>query len=304
MAYMLTTPDQTGTELLRVLRDEVRGAVADLRDGGHTPEDIHSARKHLKKARSVLRLARGPLGKRRRPANEVLRDAGRTLSPLRDQDAMLEALDKAAPALGPEAAHALWEELVRRKDAARSGHDPATVPAVAERLEALEDEMADWVLPGRGFEPLAEGLEISYGRGRDLWKRMREDPGPGLLHEWRKRVKDHWYHLRLVVDAWPEGLAAREAALDHLSDLLGDDHDLAVLRDSLREGPALPETMGSPEAVDHLLAGRQRELQREALALGRRVYAEKPKAFRKRAGRYWAAWLAEAEAEADERLTD
>jgi hypothetical protein len=39
---------------------------------------------------------------------------------------------------------------------------------------------------------------------------------------------------------------------------------------------------------------RRSGLQREALLLGRRVYAEKPKAFTRRLHRYWKAWRAEA----------
>ncbi|HKJ89048.1 MAG TPA: CHAD domain-containing protein [Gammaproteobacteria bacterium] len=287
MAFVLTTPERTGEDLMRILREEVQGAVTELGEANRSPDAVHAARKHLKKARAVLRLARGPLGEARGPANETLREAGRRLSPLRDHDAMLEALDKAAPDLGPERAQVLWAELERRREAARSAQDPDTLPETRMGLERLRGEMESWELPGAGFAPLEEGLEATYGWGRAAWLGLGEDPGPEALHGWRKRVKDHWYHIRLVVHAWPALLGAREAALDGLSDLLGDDHDLAVLRGVLLE---VPDRRGDAAAVDRLLAERQEGLRREARALGRRVYAEKPKPFRKRMAGYWEAW--------------
>ncbi len=58
--------------------------------------------------------------------------------------------------------------------------------------------------------------------------------------------------------------------LKQLSDLLGDDHDLAVLRGTLeREGASF----GEGATVLHCLAGRrQEELRAEARILGQRIY--------------------------------
>ncbi|HET9185606.1 MAG TPA: hypothetical protein VFN82_05630, partial [Solirubrobacterales bacterium] len=68
---------------------------------------------------------------------------------------------------------------------------------------------------------------------------------------------------------------------------LGDHHDLAVLRADLRRrnlGEA--ETAALEAAIDR----RQEELASAALPLGRRLYAEPPKAFRRRLRAYWRAW--------------
>jgi hypothetical protein len=68
-----------------------------------------------------------------------------------------------------------------------------------------------------------------------------------------------------------------------LADRLGDDHDLAVLADWIRE-----HTGAGPEfynAVDR----RRAELQAEAITLGARLYADKPKAYVRRMRRLWKA---------------
>ena len=57
-------------------------------------ESIHEARKTLKSLRALLQLARGSIDAEvRRRENIFFRDAGRLLSPLRDPQALLEALD-------------------------------------------------------------------------------------------------------------------------------------------------------------------------------------------------------------------
>jgi hypothetical protein len=61
-----------------------------------------------------------------------------------------------------------------------------------------------------------------------------------------------------------------------LSDLLGDDHDLAVLRAAARERNATLAP-GELAMLEGLIARRRGRLQRKALSRGRRVYARKPR---------------------------
>ena len=35
-------------------------------------------------------------------------------------------------------------------------------------------------------------------------RQARKRPGDRQFHDWRKRVKDHWYHCRLLKYLWPE----------------------------------------------------------------------------------------------------
>ncbi len=46
------------------------------------------------------------------------------------------------------------------------------------------------------------------------------------MHEWRKRVKDLWYHVTLLQDAWRPVMSALADEAHELSDRLGDEHDL------------------------------------------------------------------------------
>src|ERR687888_223363 len=63
---------------------------------------------------------------------------------------------------------------------------------------------------------------------------VRAEPADAAVHEWRKRSKDLWYHLRLLRDGRREVLAPAADRAHELSDLLGDHHDLAVLAEDVK----------------------------------------------------------------------
>jgi CHAD domain-containing protein len=117
-------------------------------------------------------------------------------------------------------------------------------------------------------------------------KRALAEPSAENAHEWRKRTKDLWYQLRMVEDAWPELLGATVGQAHELTDLLGGHHDLAVLAEDLRSRVDISDR----DPFETAIAERQEELLGGASGIGRRLYAEKPKAFRQRLKRYWLIW--------------
>jgi hypothetical protein len=82
------------------------------------------------------------------------------------------------------------------------------------------------------------------------------------------------------------GAQAEEAHV--LTELLGDDHDLAVLAARLSDGaaPLTPAVDAQCAELLALVEQRSDELRADAVRLGRRVYAESPKAFAGRLTRY------------------
>jgi CHAD domain-containing protein len=279
-------------EQLDLAIDELSNRVAD-----DPIEAVHDARKALKKARSLLRLGRGTLDPdERRRDNAALRGAGRELSAARDAEVMLEATDDLIERFAgrvPEATFdAIRSHLVATRDPARRRLlESGLTGQVAEELGAVRSPIDDWTLQRSGWKALEPGLERCYARGRAGLKQARSHPTVENLHDWRKRTKDLWYHLRLLKPLAPGIVGGAAKDVDKLSKLLGDDHDLAVLHEALERGAGdLEVDVGAVlELIDH----RRRQLQAGALGIGERLYAEPAKLFVRRMHRYWKASRAE-----------
>ena len=122
---------------------------------------------------------------------------------------------------------------------------------------------------------LEPGFERIYRRGRRALKAARADPSTENLHELRKRAKDLWHAAQILRPAAPKPMKQLARRAHALSDVTGDDHDLAVLRAAARERHATLAP-GELALLEGLVARRRRRLRRKALAQGRRLYARKP----------------------------
>jgi CHAD domain-containing protein len=277
-----------GGQLLSA-RDELEGASKQT-----VGDAVHETRKRLKRLRACLRLSRDALGDETYDReNTVFRMAGRRLSGARDAQVLVETLDALRerfaaelPAAATDGLRArLREEHERATDGLRD--DDTAIDATLGELAAARTRAAGWALDADGFAAVKPGLRRIYRRGR---KRMREaarEPTTENLHEARKRVKDLWHATQIVRPAAPKKLKRLSRRAHHLADLLGDDHDLAVLRDYVERHP---QAFGDESSRDALLAAldRRREaLQRDALELGERLYGPPPKRF---VGRIEQGW--------------
>ena len=288
-AYRLNESDPLPAAIAGAARGRIDHAIDELRGRtDSTPvEAVHEARKDMKKLRALLRLVRGELGAQTfARENACFRDAARELAGARDRDVMLETLAHLAYLPAGDG----WElrkriEADREENGAEGDREAAASSAVAILKEARK-RVSDWPLERDSFAALAKGLEKTYSRGRRDFETAMNERTVESLHEWRKRVKDLWYHQALLRSLWPPVMEAAGDEAHALSDRLGDDHDLAVLAAWVEDNAdAGPEFF---EAVDR----RRSELQAEAFALGQRVYAEKPKAFTTRMKRLWSAQVA------------
>ena len=296
MAYRLDLAADPPDTLRACLREQLDDAVRRLRDdrADDPATAVHEARKDLKKARSLLRLARPAMPRDAyRRVNGDLRDTGRSLSAARDADVLVATIEDLGERFAgrlPEAHFAALRDVLAREaaDARRTAGDGAAEAAAA--LEAITAGTAEWPLDACDRDTLVAGATREYDRGRAALAAAEAEPSVEHLHDLRKRVKDAWYHARLLEEAWPRTMNARGKAAHDLSDLLGDDHDLAVLAERVRRGVAIPA--GTPvdtDAVVDLVGLRRAELHAEAMPLARRLYAEPVKAFRRRLGAYVAA---------------
>jgi CHAD domain-containing protein len=294
MAYRLSFADDVPATVRACAHEQLEGAIARLEAVGEDPVDaVHDARKHLKKSRALLRLVRPALGTDAyRRENAALRDAGLALSGTRDADVLAETVDKLAARGAGRLPAATFAQL--RAAVAAAAAEPADVGAMLEALREANARVERWPLDAAGWDAVIAGAVRAYARGREAFAVARHEPTPVHLHEWRKRVKDLWYHERLLAPAWPALLGAHGEEAHALSELLGDDHDLTGLRERIEQGLELaPEAAADRAELLALVDERRDELRERAVRLGHRLYAESPKACRRRLARYVRAAVEE-----------
>jgi CHAD domain-containing protein len=295
VAYALEPDEPLGEAARRLVSEQLDSAMTSLRGGEEgRAEAVHDARKRLKRARTVLRVARGVLGDELyRRDNHALRDAGRRLSEVRDAEVLVASLASLSGSLPEGLRKKLHDAFVERRAAAtrRSFVDDDELGRVCRDLDGARDRVVDWPDGEPGWHALGDGLERIYRDGRRAMTRAYADPSAEHFHEWRKRAKDLWHTLVLLKPVWPELVepSAREAHA--LADLLGDDHDLEALRQALSatsaEGLLTP---GQRARVHDAITARSDELRLRAEPLGRRLYAERASAYRERLRGWWRAW--------------
>jgi CHAD domain-containing protein len=287
-AYRLLAGEPVAAGVKRILTAQVDDAIAQLRgEAGTEPaEAIHESRKDVKKIRSALRFVRHEIGDEAwRRENDHYRDVARSLSAFRDAEILVEALDGLADRFGAEA-EGRFDVLRDQLEAEnRAAHDDGSVEhAMAEaegELAAGRGRIETLSLDGDGWELIGPGVHRTYRRGRKRLRAVEEEASVPNLHELRKRVKDLWYQLRLVRGD-SEMLAALAEHAHDLSDHLGDDHDLALLRDVVQRRRAAFSDPGDKRHLLEEIDQRRGELQFAAISLAERIYAEKPKRFTKR----------------------
>lgn len=258
---------------------------------------MHEFRKRCKKIRGLVRLVR-PGFDHYSDENAWFRDRAAAVSEVRDAASMQECLAaliaRYRDDLGeqPFAEVGGWLERRAAELTARSG-TAARLRQIRDELGSARERVSDWEIVDSGITAVQEGVAKTYRRARKGMNRAAQEPSAENFHEWRKRVKYYRYHCRLLTDAWPRVFRALHKESRRLSDLLGDDHDLAVLRETL---VAATDRIGPPIEHSALLAlidRRSAELRGWSLTLGRRLFTVKPKRHGAWIGEVLAAWESE-----------
>lgn len=289
MTYAIEPGERIGEAIPRIILGRIAAAAEQLNDEASTPEDrVHDARKRFKEIRAALRLVREPLGEHFEHENAWFRDRGHELALLRDADAIIEAIDSLADRT--EGFHerrvirSVRRRLHRARRQVRQRGARQPIAEVFTQLPVARARVTLWPPLPDHFSAIAAGLHQTYGDGRRAFHQAHENPSPERLHEWRKRVKDHWYHAQILRHADPSFMKPYRERLEQLSAALGDRHDLDVLRS--RVAPTLDSR--DEKVLAAILDRRSAELTGTALILGNAIYSERP---RVRLTQIESAWL-------------
>lgn len=277
VTFVLEPTERLSTDIKRIAGGQLDHAVASLLDPDvDDATAVHEARKSLKKVRAILRLIADEIDEDAyRSDTAAFRGIGVDLSPVRDAAVALETFDRyCEPQLDPEDSLRLRAVLVAARGGAFVGMTLRERTAARIRLERWRID--EWAIDRRDARAIVRGLRRAFKKVRSAYAAVLEDHSDESLHEWRKKVKVVWYHSRLLRARDADGPHRDVVELSQLSELLGLDRDLALVRSTLHES-------GLDDAVSRIVLMHiddiRSELQSQSKSLGARLFEQRPKDY-------------------------
>jgi CHAD domain-containing protein len=292
MTFRLDPGAPMSEAVRRVAFGELEIAHAALATPPERHSGVHSARKCLKRLRSLLLLIRPGMPE---PAfanlTERLAVIARGLAPARDAHALIDAVDKLERETGQGAGlgsiQSLRAWLHKRRHAAEQNLERSAASDAMRALLEVRPAFAGLAVYPDDFRSVAKGLRRCYRTARESFQQAFAEDRDEALHEWRKGVQHHWRQMQLLAPCWPSELNARAEAARALSQILGDDHDISLLT-RLVSTPTM--MFGTPEETAAFLKRcrrRHKALRQAACAEGERLFAERSRPFAERIDAYW-----------------
>lgn len=283
MSYRLDTGLPLADAVRRVAEEQTGRAMAAVSDHDRpVGERVHEVRKCVKKTRALLRLVRSGFPGFRE-ANRSYRDVARRLASQRDARVVYDlAVDLAEE-------QASWP-LLRWFEARVSLAEELALPALEEAgdgLAKLSAGIGDWALDGLAPEHALHGFAKTLRVVHKRSDRISGSSRDRKAHEWRKRVKDHWYHLRLLREVLPQADRERVRRFGDLGELIGDAHDCWVLAAEIN---ALPDYLRRAPGTERIREAARRSrllLQSDAVSLAATLLQPSRADFVRRVGRNW-----------------
>jgi CHAD domain-containing protein len=286
-------PDGSVGEALRAVAHDTLAETRAVLDDQKRPDAIavHDFRKAMKRWRALLRLLEPFLGEEARQLREQARDFARSLAGARDAQSALEALEDLTEDDASLSSRTLASIRARldaiRRDAEAHRLTQGVRAQMIVALGAADEAVDAWPIGDVTFSDLAGELSRAYKRARDDapnedWRRTE----PDVLHELRARVVTHRYQMELIEPLWPKFGKLWVAEAQRLRDRLGAYQDLSVLL-----GYTAPHAPLAPwrSRLTPLILARRITHAKAAQRIAGRLFAERPRAFRKRLEALWAS---------------
>lgn len=295
MRARLDASDAVPGELRRNFLEVLDRALAGTAGFAGLPRDeraeaIRQVRKATKALRAMIPMLAGVASDEARAgAGRCLAGAAGVLSPVRDRDAMLAIIGRLLGERDDARARRFREELTAALvpaigPAEETRLDELLVARAALELGRVRAAAAAWEFDAVDPDSIEASLATAWREARDL---AADDWGDGTddrSHEIRKRCSRLALQVGLLEDR-DRRLKRIRRELKRTCDLLGEEHDLAMLAERVALEARRFSRDGLAEAVATLCATARRRLRESAREATGELFATGRKAFRRRVRR-------------------
>ncbi len=281
MAHRIGKKEDVAAALVRLLREDLSEALIWLESAGPSEQRIHRLRQQLKRMRTLLRVFEPAFGDKAIDARHAVGGIARLLAAARDADVAAASARAIAEATADTEQDLGFDRVVEVLDveAAMAHRKNTPLVEVRRRLTGVAAVVSTFSTDFDGRELYDAALKRTYRRGQRAMRQAQTSLATPDLHHWRAEVKRLWNLMRLARRQLPGQGRRLATRLDRLGELLGLDHDHAMLAEKLALSPA-----GDPALLRQLsvIAERRRDLEAQAFRLGAKIYRAKPRAFARR----------------------
>jgi len=301
MSYRLENSETLSFGLKRIVLELIDNSVFNFAKGnGSLNEDVHETRKNFKKTRTVLRLIKSDIGVDSfRIENSFYRDSGRVLSDLRDSTVLIETFDKLLKNSELEMSNfdfSIFRNFLveKHKNISANKHKKSEViNSLSTELLLARSRVFDWPISGDKFKIIKKNLQLIYEEGQVYMYAVFNEAIKENVHEWRKRVKNLWYSMRILSNLWPEIMSPLVTLIGKLSDNLGDTNDMFLLKKRIITNQSKFKDDQHTRELINFIDRRIIDLLRDARSIGRKIYSEDSKYFVGRMQNYFEIWRSE-----------
>jgi CHAD domain-containing protein len=275
----LTSTGKPGTQAAGILRAHLTAAHTHLAGDRLSGAKVHAARKELKRARATLRLMREVIDPDHfREEDATLRRVAQMLNDARDAEVMLrtflrlrKSIKDSDPQTDLEPLHKL---LLLGRRRATSNELVVRLNDIRAMLTQSKERTREWSV-ANDLDLLTQGMRRTYRKGRLRYQAASESRTDEQLHAWRRQVKYCGYQLEAIGQV-ERKMTKRLRRCRKLADLLGSDHDLALLHKRVMDAPL---DAGSALCLVNAITRSRARLQKRAFAIGARLYRGKVRKF-------------------------
>ena len=304
MSLKIDLQEKISTNAARIMNGRLERCRAAL-EQQDAHKAIHDTRKQMKKIRAFGRLMRKEIGEKKyKMTNIYYRDISQKISEARDTAAMLNTMNLIAEDVSTDAQEKAFKDiknhLVARKSAvSRRLKKEEVLEAIKSDLARAEKIHASWKIKHKGFSTFGGGLGKTYERCQKAMKKAYKKNTVESFHAWRKRAKYLRYQVAYLREVWHKPMKSLEKELHQLTDYLGDDHDLAVLKAHIEQMDY--EDQEARTSLIFVIDHKRAAIQRLARPLGEKILLDSKKDFLKRLEFYWKKSLKEYRIQNEEK---
>ncbi len=278
---MLKIPDSTSYSIRDIILREITSSLAlQLNSELNSESRIHEYRKSIKRCRSLLRLLKQCINeidyeRLDNKLSEVAEEMTQRREATVNLRTFLKLTQNYQTFVPEDIKKQVIADLTQKLEKAYGmiNTDPVkTESSILFHLKALWSDLNNIAIKSSTYSDFIDTIEKTHYKAARLYFDSRNTLDTEIIHKWRKYTKHLLLQMRFTPEIDRTEMEPLLSKLDRISELLGKDHDLAVLETKLKENPILhTENL----QTIHLVICKERTIiQKETFKLGEEVFSE------------------------------